>query len=381
MERLIATLERKLSKPLALVDYAWPVPSLNILDCVLSLNRKYERVCLPRVQRFAAENPSVRSVRELRDAIHRSPSPLEFLISKLDYKDAGRADTLLGVTEYLSRVQRRYPGETEIARLRRWAESTGPDSTGRPDVPGFALSGLQYLRMLFGVQTAKPDTHVRRFVSRAIRAPSVTDKRALNLLEDAARERNLRVRDLDHKIWKSFARRHRGLRESSAMMASLSKRTLPLYLEWLFGFRFEGFLTINELKKKRARAAIPSAPGTYFVVKPMRFMPKFRAQSPAGQFKGQDPTVAIDRLRDAWVDGSPVLYVGKAGGANQQATLRSRIECYLSHGQGHCVAHWGGRFISQLKRSGDLLIAWHAEKQVEPRDNACKAKNDSVKSS
>jgi hypothetical protein len=51
---------------------------------------------------------------------------------------------------------------------------------------GFGLAGFQYLRMLFGAQTTKPDIHIIRFVSTII-GRKVTDVQALYLLERTAK--------------------------------------------------------------------------------------------------------------------------------------------------------------------------------------------------
>jgi len=71
-------------------------------------------------------------------------------------------------------------------------------------VHGFGLAGFQYLRMLFGAQTAKPDIHIRRFVADAVRH-RVSDAEALTLLEAAAREEGLRLADLDYSIWQELS--------------------------------------------------------------------------------------------------------------------------------------------------------------------------------
>jgi hypothetical protein len=73
-------------------------------------------------------------------------------------------------------------------------------------VPGFGLGGFQYLRMLFGAQTTKPDVHIIRFVSEAI-GRKIADIKALYLLERAAKQAGLPIRELDITIWETGARR------------------------------------------------------------------------------------------------------------------------------------------------------------------------------
>jgi hypothetical protein len=59
--------------------------------------------------------------------------------------------------------------------------------------------------MLFGAQTTKPDVHIRNFVSEVI-GRKVNDQLALALLEQAAANANLPLREVDGAIWRERAR-------------------------------------------------------------------------------------------------------------------------------------------------------------------------------
>lgn len=130
---------------------------------------------------------------------------------------------------------------------------------------------------------------------------------------------------------------------------------------------FKGFHTVRDLRISRL-AAVPETAGVYLIVRPDRSPPEFLDISPAGYFKGRDPSVPLEELRGAWVAGSCTLYIGKAGGTRTQATLRSRLAAYLRHGHGARSAHWGGRAIWQLANGPDLLVAWYTATAEEPRD-------------
>ena len=72
-------------------------------------------------------------------------------------------------------------------------------------IKGFGLSGFQYLPMLFGAETTKPDMHIRGFISEVL-GRKVSDRTALVLLEAASERAGLSVRDVDKYIWRSRAR-------------------------------------------------------------------------------------------------------------------------------------------------------------------------------
>ena len=119
---------------------------------------------------------------------------------------------------------------------------------------------------------------------------------------------------------------------------------------------FSGFVTIDSLIKNNAQ--IPKQMGVYMIVYPTIEKPKFKEIGSGGHFKGRNPNVAIDVLENNWVDGTSIVYIGKAGSENGKATLQSRLKQYFDFGQGKPVGHWGGRFIWQLVIAKELLVCW-----------------------
>jgi hypothetical protein len=59
-------------------------------------------------------------------------------------------------------------------------------------------------------------------------------------------------------------------------------------------------------------------------------------------------------LRDRWIDGSPVVYLGETG------DLHKRLKQRLAFGAGRAVGAWGGRALWQIPFSEDLVFAWRA---------------------
>jgi hypothetical protein len=179
---------------------------MNVLDCVLSLNRRYDAFVVPRLEAFADRHPEVVGLVGLRRMICRYRTPRAFCMAELNYDHAARADTILKVTTFLINAQKRHSGNTEAIRIRAWARAARPSDSKGLGIDGFGLAGFQYMRMLFGAHTTKPDRHIVRFVSHVI-GRRVSPVVALQLLEDASRDVKIPVRDLDYAIWKAAARK------------------------------------------------------------------------------------------------------------------------------------------------------------------------------
>lgn len=119
---------------------------------------------------------------------------------------------------------------------------------------------------------------------------------------------------------------------------------------------FRGFVPWKALQDK----ALPSAPGVYMVLCDSADPGTFLDASPAGWFKGKNPTVDPETLSKKWVESAAVVYIGKA------TDLRKRLRQFSRHGHGKPEGHWGGRYIWQLADAADLLVVW---KEVpDPRE-------------
>ena len=130
---------------------------------------------------------------------------------------------------------------------------------------------------------------------------------------------------------------------------------------------FEGFKTMGELMDG-PRTLIPACKGVYVVLRESESAPQFMTEGTGGFFKGKNPNVSIAELKANWVEGTPVVYIGKAGGSGSSATLQKRLGQYLRFGQGASVGHWGGRYIWQLADSRDLVVCWKTLSSDDPRE-------------
>lgn len=180
-------------------------PAVQIIDCVLSLNRPYDRFVVPRLKVFMDRHPEIHRATQLSDLMAGYSTPHEFVVNELCYDHEDRARILQSVVSFVCSVVEQSPTTPEEDTLKQWAMRAKPQDFQKLNIRGFALAGFQYLRMLFGTETTKPDMHIRGFISEVL-GRNVSDLAALILLEAASQRASLSVRDVDRYIWRSRAR-------------------------------------------------------------------------------------------------------------------------------------------------------------------------------
>lgn len=176
-----------------------------VIDCVLSLNRKYDGFVVPRLKDFKRNHPQVRSIVQLAELMDSYPTPLDFSIEELRYRDEDRARILREVVQFVCTIVQRSPTLPEEEVLKAWALQAEPHEAETLGIRGFKLAGFQYLRIRFGADTTKPDKHIIGFIADALNR-RVSPYEALALLEAASKRLGHSVREVDSAIWRSRAR-------------------------------------------------------------------------------------------------------------------------------------------------------------------------------
>jgi hypothetical protein len=120
-----------------------------------------------------------------------------------------------------------------------------------------------------------------------------------------------------------------------------------------------GFLGFVNFKRVVLNG-VPDGPGVYVVLRESSARPVFLSSSPAGWFKGQNPTVPVQELKYAWPEGVHCVYIGKAN------NLRKRIKQFRQYGDGRPVGHQGGRRIWQLADADCFVLAWLPTPYTDP---------------
>lgn len=126
---------------------------------------------------------------------------------------------------------------------------------------------------------------------------------------------------------------------------------------------FRGILIGDYENNRDIVSSIPNVPGVYVAILNSLPEKKFLIEGSGGFFKKKNPNVSKEFLLKNWVDGTRILYIGKAGGTDKKgkisnATLQDRITAFIKFGYGCNIGHWGGRLIWQLQYRRGIFIYW-----------------------
>lgn len=108
-----------------------------------------------------------------------------------------RAQQLRDLTGYLKQI-----GVTNQESLKRWAKSSRFERDFQGRVKGLGIAVYHWLVMRQGVDTVKPDVHVRRFAERAVGRP-LSDQNVVDVMVKAAHQLGMQAYELDWAVWEA----------------------------------------------------------------------------------------------------------------------------------------------------------------------------------
>lgn len=179
-------------------------PAVKVINSVISQALTYKTTVYPRLVGFKKNHPDVKSIRQLADLMKSYTTPLEFLSEEVDLKNKLKADAIDGLVKYLCGLIEASPTVPEEETLRQWAITAEPDDYKKLNIKGVKIATFQWLRMLFGADTSKPDVHIMNFISDTIDQELSEDECVL-LIEGVASHLGVSEREVDGAIWNFMA--------------------------------------------------------------------------------------------------------------------------------------------------------------------------------
>ena len=180
-------------------------PAVKVINSVLSLGMDYRKVVKPKLDAFQEKNPDVRQVTELAAFIEEDyQTPIDFLNKEFGYKhkpkSIRKANAINSVCEKLCGIINASPSVPEEDAIRQWALQAKPKGYRVWNIKDFGIAGFQWLRMLFGADTVKPDRHIVNFLSDTLNE-KVSPLESVELIEETSAHSEFSARDIDRIIW------------------------------------------------------------------------------------------------------------------------------------------------------------------------------------
>ena len=179
-------------------EHHYPNLVLVLADVVLSANRHYEEFVRPRVALLKElAIPDLATLIQLIDTLGVDTFCLYW-----NYRHPERVRILYNLSRRCLELLPYSEEDDEVERLRAWAQySTTDDFSFFTDMPGFGFVSFQYLRILLGANTIKPDVHISNFIYQAT-GQRLSPPKLIDLLEAVATKMEVSASALDHAIWR-----------------------------------------------------------------------------------------------------------------------------------------------------------------------------------
>ena len=173
-------------------------PAIIFLRVVLAANRNYNKHVRKNIERIQTKYPQLVSFKKLDNLIN-SMSVNDFY--KLwGHRNPRKYNVLKNLLKATGTLRDKYQIEDDFLLMRTWAENVNlknPHNDEIGKIKDVALATVQHLRMDFGIDTVKPDQRVIEVLEREFVHKQVSQKKAIQLVEELSRLSGIKTRTID----------------------------------------------------------------------------------------------------------------------------------------------------------------------------------------
>lgn len=117
-----------------------------------------------------------------------------------NYNHNQRAETLYNLTKKMIIIANERNDLKELEALKLWARTVSPVDYKTFNVEGIGLATFQYIRMMLGAKTIKPDVHIKRIITKALNK-KMSDIYVITLFEKVCNDLEMDIAEVEHNLW------------------------------------------------------------------------------------------------------------------------------------------------------------------------------------
>lgn len=174
-------------------------PAIGVIEVVLAANRNFNKVVEPYVKKIETEYPHLKNFKDLQDILN-SKTKEEFY-SFWGHKDEKKYNTLTKIILSIEELKKQNPTiADDYTLMNNWgtkADLSNYKSDIIGSIPNVAIATFQHLRMVFGVDTIKPDQRVKEVLDFEFGLSKLSDLNVINAVEQIALISKMKVITID----------------------------------------------------------------------------------------------------------------------------------------------------------------------------------------
>lgn len=173
-------------------------PAIIFLRVVLAANRNYNKHVRKNIERIEMHYPNLKSFKDLENLLN-SQTKEEFF-QLWGYKNDRKYNVLINLLIAAKSLRSVYKIDDDYELMNKWATDVKLERLNDDiifKIEDVALATVQHLRMDFGVNTVKPDQRVIEVLEREFGLTSVSQRRAIAMVEEISKITGIRTREID----------------------------------------------------------------------------------------------------------------------------------------------------------------------------------------
>lgn len=173
-------------------------PAIIFLRVVLAANRNYNKHVRKNIERIEIQYSTLKTFKDLEDLLN-SHTKEEFF-QLWGHKNDRKYNVLVNLLVAAKTLKSIYKIEDDYLLMNKWATDVKLESLNDDiiyKIEDVALATVQHLRMDFGINTVKPDQRVIEVLEREFGLTSVSQRRAIAMVEEISKITGISTREVD----------------------------------------------------------------------------------------------------------------------------------------------------------------------------------------